>query len=103
MWFLICRIWKWVYAHAEGKEAIAKQVVEVDEEKKQVTYKMIGGDLLELYKNMVITYHVETKGGIDFITWTIDYELINAENPHPVALLNYFIEFTKEIEAHIFG
>ncbi|XP_047977911.1 MLP-like protein 28 [Salvia hispanica] len=92
--------WKYVL---EGKEATAKQVIEVDDEKKQVTFKMIGGDLLELYKNMVITYHVETKGGIDFITWTIDYELINAENPHPVALLNYFIEFTKEIEAHIFG
>ncbi|KAG6424726.1 hypothetical protein SASPL_115146 [Salvia splendens] len=92
--------WKYVLG---GKEQRAKQVIEVDEAKKIITFKMIEGDDLELYKNMIVTYHVETKGGVDFITWTIDYELINADNPHPTALLNYFIEFTKETEAHIFG
>ncbi|XP_057771144.1 MLP-like protein 34 [Salvia miltiorrhiza] len=92
--------WNYVF---EGKDQTAKQVIEVDEVKKQVTYKMISGDLLELYKNMVITYHVESRGGVDFITWTIDYELINADTPHPTSLLNFFIEFTKETEAHIFG
>lgn len=64
---------------------------------------MIEGDLLELYKNVIITYHVETKGGVDYITWTIDYELLNADNPHPVSLLNFVIGMTKDVEAHIYG
>lgn len=64
---------------------------------------MLEGDLLELYKNMIISIHVETKCGVDFITWTIEYELLDADNPHPLSLLGFFLEFTKEIEAHIFG
>lgn len=82
---------------------MAKQVIEVDDEKRQTTFKIIGGDLLELYKNMVITYHVETKGGVDYISWTIDYELLNADNPHPITVLNFLIGMTKDAEAHIFG
>ncbi|KAL2251172.1 UNVERIFIED_CONTAM: Kirola [Sesamum indicum] len=64
---------------------------------------MLAGGLLELYKSMLTTVHVETKGGIDFVTWTIDYELLNADNPHPISLLNFFIQLTKELEGHIFG
>ncbi|KAI3473687.1 hypothetical protein Pfo_031257 [Paulownia fortunei] len=94
---------QWKYT-VDGKEQTAKQVLQdIDEEKKQIAYKMLEGDLLELYKNMLITIHVETKGGVDFVTWTIEYELLNADNPHPLPLLNFFIEFTKEVEAHIFG
>lgn len=90
--------------YIDGKPQVAKQVLQdIDEEKKQIAYKTIEGDLLELYKNILITVHVETKDGIDFITWTIDYELINADNPHPLPLLNFFIGLTKELEAHIFG
>ncbi|KAL0427002.1 UNVERIFIED_CONTAM: Kirola [Sesamum latifolium] len=94
---------QWKYT-LDGKEQTAKQLLhDIDDTKKQLSFKMLEGDLLELYKNMDITIHVETKGGVDFITWTISYELINLDNPHPLSLLNFFIEFTKEIEAHIFG
>ncbi|PIN08467.1 hypothetical protein CDL12_18958 [Handroanthus impetiginosus] len=74
-----------------------------DEEKKQIAYKIIQGDLLELYTNVLVTYHVETKGGVDYVTWTMDYQLLNADNPHPTALVNFVIELIKETEAHIFG
>ncbi|GFP92083.1 kirola [Phtheirospermum japonicum] len=91
---------EWKYT-LDGKEQTGKQVIQdLDEAKKQISFKMLEGDLLQLYKNMVITIHVETKGGVDFVTWTIDYELLNADNPHPVSLLNFFIELTKEVEAH---
>ncbi|KAK4415469.1 MLP-like protein 28 [Sesamum alatum] len=94
---------QWTYT-VDGKEQKAKQVLQdIDKEKKQIAWNMLEGDLLELYKNTLITVHVETKEGIDFVTWTIDYELLNADNPHPISLLNFFIEFTKELEAHIFG
>ena len=64
---------------------------------------MIEGDVLELYKNMVLSYHVETKGGVDFMTQTIEYELLKPDNPHPVGLLNLGLELSKQVEAHIFG
>ncbi|KAG6400389.1 hypothetical protein SASPL_137218 [Salvia splendens] len=92
--------WKYVL---DGKEQRSKQVIEVDDEKKQVIFKVIEGDVLELYKNMVISYHVETKGGIDFVIRTIEYELLKPDNPHPVGLLNLGLELSKEVETHIFG
>ncbi|KAL3825171.1 hypothetical protein ACJIZ3_021200 [Penstemon smallii] len=94
---------EWKY-NIDGKYHTAKCVLQdIDKEKKQIAYKVIEGNLLELYKNVVVTVHVETKGGVDFITWTIDYELLKADNPHPLSHLNYFIEFTKEVEAHYSG
>ncbi|KAL0315667.1 UNVERIFIED_CONTAM: Kirola [Sesamum calycinum] len=94
---------QWKYT-IDGKEQTAKQLLhDIDYATKQISFKMLEGDLLELYKNMDITIHIETKDGVDFVTWTIIYELINADNPHPLSLVNFFIEFTKEIEAHIIG
>ncbi|XP_051131004.1 kirola-like [Andrographis paniculata] len=94
---------EWNYTH-EGKTETAKQVItNLDEEKKQVSYKFIEGDLVQLYKNLIVTFHVETSGGVDFITWTIDYELVNADVPHPITLLKLAIELTVDIETHIFG
>ncbi|KAG6402603.1 hypothetical protein SASPL_134800 [Salvia splendens] len=77
-----------------GKEQRSKQVIEVNDEKKQVKFKVIEGDVLKLYKNMVISYDVETKGGIDFATRTIEYELLKPDNPHPVGLLNFGLELS---------
>ncbi|XP_073274371.1 kirola-like [Primulina huaijiensis] len=95
---------EWKYT-LDGKEQTAKQLLQdIDEVKKTISFKMLGGDLLETYKNMLITtIHVETKGGVDFITLTLDYEMLKPDNPHPLSLLGFFIEFTNEVETHIFG
>lgn len=90
--------------YIDGKEEIAKQSLhDIDEEKKHISFRMLEGDLLQLYKNMVISYDVETNAGVDYITWTIVYDRLSLENPHPFSLLSFFIDFTTEIEAHIFG
>ncbi|KAH6779012.1 hypothetical protein C2S52_010249 [Perilla frutescens var. hirtella] len=94
---------QWKYT-LDGKPQIAKQVLEnIDKEKKQISWKTVEGDMLELYKRITTTVHVETKSGVDFVTWTLDYELIDADKPHPLPVLNLLIELTKELEAHIFG
>ncbi|XP_051131005.1 kirola-like [Andrographis paniculata] len=96
-------ILEWKYT-LDGKEGSCKQVIEnLDKEKRQLTYKFIDGDLLELYKTFSASFHVETKNGVDYVTWTLDYELLKPDNPHPVSVLNFVIGFTTDIEAHIFG
>ncbi|KAL0345205.1 UNVERIFIED_CONTAM: MLP-like protein 28 [Sesamum radiatum] len=95
---------RWASEGVEGKAQTVKQLFhDIDDTKKQIKFKMLEGDLVELYKNMVVTVHFETKGGVDFITWTIDYEQINPDNPHPLSFFNFLIELAKDIEAHIFG
>lgn len=90
--------------HADGKEKTAKQVIQViNEEQKLIEFKMLEGDLMELYKTFVITTHVETKGDIDLVTWTLEYEMLNEDVEHPLSLLSYFIDLTKDIETHHVG
>ncbi|RAL52087.1 unnamed protein product [Cuscuta campestris] len=90
----------WRYNHDE-KDKRAKQVVQkIDEEKKLIEFKMLEGDLMEEYKTFLITIHVETKEGVDLVTWTLEYEMLNDDVGHPISLLSYFINITKEIETH---
>ncbi|KAK4481232.1 hypothetical protein RD792_012115 [Penstemon davidsonii] len=85
----------------EGKAKFARNLIEAaDEEKKMIKYKVLEGDLMEEYKEFVATCHIETKGGIDLVTWTFEYETRNDDGEPPISLLAYFIAFTKDIENH---
>ncbi|XP_073062546.1 MLP-like protein 43 [Primulina eburnea] len=93
----------WRYTH-DGKERTAKQVIQkIDESKKLMEFKMLEGDLMEKYKAFLITIHVENKGGIELVTWTLEYEMLHDEVEHPISLLSYFIDITKDIETHHIG
>ncbi|XP_057781598.1 kirola-like [Salvia miltiorrhiza] len=93
----------WRYTH-DGKEKRAKQVIQsIDEDKKLIEFKMLEGELMELYKDFLITIHVETHGGIDLVTWTLEYEMLNEDVEHPITLLSFFIDITKDIETHHLG
>ncbi|MGD7407609.1 MLP family protein, partial [Ralstonia pseudosolanacearum] len=90
----------WTYTH-DGKEKKAKEVIQaIDEEKKLIQFKMIEGDVMELYKDFVITIHFETNGGSDLVTCTFEYEMLNEDVEHPISLLSLFIDLTKDIETH---
>ncbi|XP_051148881.1 kirola-like [Andrographis paniculata] len=90
----------WHYTH-DGKRKIAKQIIQkIDEETKSMEFKMIEGDLMEDFKDFLIVFHIETKNNIDLVTWTLDYEMLHEDVVHPTTLLAYFIEVTKDIEAH---
>ncbi|KAL7093625.1 hypothetical protein ACP275_11G050900 [Erythranthe tilingii] len=93
----------WRYTH-DGKEKKAKEVIQaINEERKLMEFKMLEGDLMELYKAFVITFHVETKNDIDLVTWTLEYEMLNEVVEHPLSLLSFFIDLTKDIETHHVG
>ncbi|CAI9766044.1 unnamed protein product [Fraxinus pennsylvanica] len=90
----------WTYTH-DGKVKKAKQLIEaIEEEKKLIKLRVLEGDLMEEYKDFTVTIHAETKGNIDMISWTLEYEMRNEDVSHPISFLAYFIEITKEIEAN---
>lgn len=72
----------------------------IDDEKRLIVLKVLEGELMEEYKNFVITSHVETKGEIDLVSWSLEYEMINEDVGHPLQLLSYFIRITKDLESH---
>ncbi|XP_073023053.1 kirola-like [Primulina eburnea] len=88
------------YTH-DGKEKVSKDIVEaIDEEKKLLKLKVIEGDLMELYKKFDATFHVETRGDIDLIKWTFEYEKLNVDVEEPLTLLGFCIKLTRDIELH---
>ncbi|XP_071703195.1 kirola-like [Rutidosis leptorrhynchoides] len=90
----------WNYFH-DGKDSVAKTLLhDIDEEKKSVTFKILEGDLLELYKNFIIHIHVDTNGLNNLVTWTVEYEKLNANVPDPNTLLDFYRKVTKDIETH---
>ncbi|XP_073015768.1 MLP-like protein 43 [Primulina eburnea] len=93
----------WKYTFDSKPPSLKFLGQDIDEVKKTISYKMLEGDLLKYYKNMLITMHVETRDRVDFVTWTVEYELLKPENQHPISLIGFFIDLTKEVETHIFG
>ncbi|KAL4569436.1 hypothetical protein LXL04_025074 [Taraxacum kok-saghyz] len=53
----------------DGKDYVAKTITqEFDEAKKLVTFKILEGDLVELYKSFVVHIHVDTDGLNNVVT-----------------------------------
>ncbi|GER37353.1 polyketide cyclase/dehydrase and lipid transportsuperfamily protein [Striga asiatica] len=82
------------YENWDGKERVAKEIIEaIDEEKKSVTFKVIGGDLMELYKSFKLTVHVDANGNnMNMVTWTLDYEKKNENVPNPHSLMDFCLK-----------
>ncbi|CAA0831230.1 MLP-like protein 28 [Striga hermonthica] len=90
----------WNYTH-DGKERVAKEIIEaIDEEKKSVTFKVIEGDLMELYATLKIIVHVDTSGDDNLVTWTFEYEKKSEDVADPHTLMEFCLKVTKDIEAH---
>jgi hypothetical protein len=88
------------YFH-DGKEKVAKEIIEaIDEEKKSVSFKVIEGDLMELYKNFTLTVHVDTNGEDNLVTWTFNYDKLHEGIPEPNSLMEFCLNVTKDIETH---
>ncbi|OIT33379.1 PREDICTED: kirola-like [Nicotiana attenuata] len=87
----------WKY-NDDGKDKICKQVIEaVDHQNKSITWKVIGGDLLDLYNSFtMISSHDH-----QWTTWTFVYEKKTEDTPEPLVFLGYALHVTKDIEGHL--
>ncbi|KAK1374656.1 Major latex [Heracleum sosnowskyi] len=99
-WGTVGSVICWNYT-LDGKEKATKEIIEaIDEEKKSVKFKVIEGDLLELYKTFSLTCHVDTDGEKNLATWTMEYEKLNDSVEDPHTLMEFCLHVTKDIETH---
>ncbi|XP_023526172.1 MLP-like protein 43 isoform X2 [Cucurbita pepo subsp. pepo] len=102
-WGKVGTILYWRYVH-DGKVHKAKKVIEdVDEEKNSFTWKLVEGDLLELYKNLKIKVQCIPKDEGSVIHYALEYEKLHEGIPDSHSLLQLCAEVTKDIEAHLMG
>ncbi|XP_022972260.1 MLP-like protein 43 [Cucurbita maxima] len=101
-WGKVGSIVHWNYVH-DGKSCVAKEIIEaVDEENNMISFKVVEGDLLEAYKSFKLTIHClpkEDKGSV--IHWTLEYEKLHDEVPDSHSLLQFCVDVSKDIEAHL--
>uniref|UniRef100_M1ACY6 Sn-1 protein n=1 Tax=Solanum tuberosum TaxID=4113 RepID=M1ACY6_SOLTU len=75
-----------------------KHLIEVvDPHKKLIKWKVIEGDLLELYNYCNFTTSCE----LQWTTWTIEYEKKTEDTPEPLLHLGVILAMTKDIENHL--
>uniref|UniRef100_M1ACY4 Sn-1 protein n=1 Tax=Solanum tuberosum TaxID=4113 RepID=M1ACY4_SOLTU len=81
-----------------GQDKYMKHLIEaVDPHKKLIKWKVIEGDLLELYNYFDYT----TSCDHQWTTWTITYEKKTEDTPEPLIHLSNIFDMTKDIEGHL--
>ncbi|KAM0016723.1 putative Bet v I/Major latex protein [Helianthus debilis subsp. tardiflorus] len=85
----------------EGERGAVGSVIEsVNEENHRIVFKVIGGELGELYKSFTIIFHVEPKGDGQEFTWTFEFEKPDTSVPYPTSLMDYLCNLVKDLDAH---
>lgn len=80
-----------------------ERIESIDPENNRVTYRVLEGDVMNEYKSFVITLQVTPKEGEpgSVVHWHFEYEKINEEVAHPETLLQFAVEVSKELDAHL--
>ncbi|XP_038875071.1 MLP-like protein 43 [Benincasa hispida] len=100
-WGKVGSIIYWRYFHG-GKHRVAKEIVEeVDEENNSITFKVIGGDLTEEYKDFRLKIQCVPKNKGSVVHWTLDYEKLHDKIPDSHDLLHFCVSVSKDIDAHL--
>lgn len=90
-----------MHVDVDGKDRVAKsQIIDIDEDKKSITFNIFEGDLMELYKTIVVTVGVERDGSDNLVTWTAEYEKLSPDVPDPDTLMDFYRKATEDIAAH---
>ncbi|PPD68428.1 hypothetical protein GOBAR_DD34694 [Gossypium barbadense] len=88
----------------DGKAKVSKQLVEaIDPSKNLTTFREIEGDQLKEYKRFVATLQAspKNKGSGSIVHWTVEYEKLHHGIAHPDTLLQFLVDASKDIDAHL--
>ncbi|WZZ68668.1 hypothetical protein YC2023_080038 [Brassica napus] len=99
-----CELHEGEMGQVDGEARVMKERIEsIDPENNSVTYRVLEGDVMNEYKSFVITLQVTPKEGEpgSVVHWHFEYEKINEEVAHPETLLQFAVEVSKELDAHL--
>ncbi|XP_010041872.2 MLP-like protein 34 [Eucalyptus grandis] len=100
-WHTEGSIRKWTYS-VEGKKETFKQKIQFDDKNKIATHVGIEGEVFNYYKGYTAIWQaVHKDGGPDVVKVIIEYEKLNESMPHPVIYIDFLVNMTKDIDAHL--
>nr|XP_007148876.1 hypothetical protein PHAVU_005G021700g [Phaseolus vulgaris]ESW20870.1 hypothetical protein PHAVU_005G021700g [Phaseolus vulgaris] len=84
------------------KKYVAKEVVEgINKENCKLSFKVLEGDLLGLYKSFKTDFQVTPKGNGSVVQWTLVFEKQENHIPDPHTLLQLVVEMSKNIDSYL--
>ncbi|CAH1414571.1 unnamed protein product [Lactuca virosa] len=91
---------QWHYYH-DGKKETAKEIIEeVDDELHKIVFKVIEGDILEVYNSFNFILTTKDVGDKKFVIWTIEFEKANASIPDPTSYLDLVCGIAGKMDSH---
>ncbi|KAI3524588.1 hypothetical protein L1887_03247 [Cichorium endivia] len=78
-----------------------EKIEEFDETKKRVTFRVIGGDIMEYYNIFKVTTEVTPDGEGSLAKWICEFEKISDEVPDPIMAKETAANNFKEIDAYL--
>ncbi|KAG8362681.1 hypothetical protein BUALT_BualtUnG0051100 [Buddleja alternifolia] len=100
-WGSLGSVFVWNF-NLDGKTVASKEMMEaIDEKKKSVTYKMIEGGLLELYKTMKFILSVDTsEEDNQLVTLAYEYEKKTEDVPDPCTMMDATVDLIRAVERY---
>ncbi|PWA67768.1 Bet v I domain-containing protein [Artemisia annua] len=89
---------------AEGSPIVKsskEKIEELDDAKKKVAYSVIGGDMMQYYKNFKATLEVIPQGEGSLVKWLCEFEKASEQVPDPEMIRDFAAKNFKEIDEYL--
>ncbi|WMV24081.1 hypothetical protein MTR67_017466 [Solanum verrucosum] len=87
----------WSYNEVGQKKFMKQDIDVIDPKKKSVRWKVIEGDVLEMYSSFTVVTSHEPRWTI----WTFEYEKKTEDIPEPLDLFGQILNIIKDMEGHL--
>ncbi|XP_028081234.1 kirola-like [Camellia sinensis] len=85
-----------------GSESAKERIEAIDVDNKSVTFNLLEGDVLKVYKTFKSTLQVTNMDDGCLIKVTLAYEKQHEDTPPPTMYLDFVANVSKDIEAYLF-
>ncbi|KAL6204985.1 hypothetical protein ACLB2K_022251 [Fragaria x ananassa] len=93
---------KWTYDLGEGVIAAKIKIQALDDGDTSITFVILEGDVLKVYKSFKAKMQVTKAGnGGSIVKWTLEFEKANSITPDPKIYAEYAIKVSKGIDAYL--
>ncbi|OMO99688.1 hypothetical protein COLO4_13142 [Corchorus olitorius] len=91
----------WTVTIGGGTENATEQLEAIDDESKMLTFKLVGGHIMNAYKSFKSFLKVTPKGEGSLVNWSMEYEKQNDNIPEPVAYKDFLTTWIKNVDASL--
>ena len=74
------------------------KIVALDEVNKSITFELIDGEVTKYFKSFKATLEA---GGVNTVKWSVEYDKVNEDVPHPHSHLQFLGTMAKDIDAYL--